>query len=441
LKETKRNMSRILVVLCLLVSLCYSQLILTQYLNNPSNGRQLALVPRISNWTKPSYSGYFTVNATTNSNLFFWYFPSLDNNPKAPLLLWLQGGPGAASMYGLFAENGPFYVAADGKSLIAREFTWNDHQSIIYIDNPVGTGWSYTDSPAGFSNNQYEVGQNLYEALQQFFTIFPNERANDFYVCGESYGGKYSPAISYTIHIQNQIPENAKINLKGLTVGDGAIYPLVQFTNFDTLLFSLGLADANEAAKIREYQEAIKSQIAIGEYEGAFRTFDLLLNGDFVSPTFYTNITGSTNYFNFATNYAGDDNYVPFLNLSTTRQAIHTGSVPYFDYNRTVEVNLVDDWMRGVMPFVDVLIDNYKMMVYNGNYDIILGPAASEMAYREIRWSGAEEYKRAKKSVWSFKKRNGEMDLAGYARSVKNFRQVMVRDAGHMVPAFQPESL
>lgn len=58
-----------------------------------------------------SYSGFFTVNETYNSNLFFWYFPVLNKPVNAtPWIIWLQGGPGASSMTGLFDEIGPFTV-------------------------------------------------------------------------------------------------------------------------------------------------------------------------------------------------------------------------------------------------------------------------------------------------------------------------------------------
>lgn len=32
------------------------------------------------------------------------------NRDTAPVLLWLQGGPGGTSMFGLFVEHGPYVV-------------------------------------------------------------------------------------------------------------------------------------------------------------------------------------------------------------------------------------------------------------------------------------------------------------------------------------------
>jgi vitellogenic carboxypeptidase-like protein len=83
---------------------------------------------------------------------------------------------------------------------------------VIYIDNPVGTGFSFTDS-GGYCQNETQVGEDLYTALQQFFLLFPELQKNDLFVAGESYGGKYIPVIAYTIQQRNP-DAKVQINLK-----------------------------------------------------------------------------------------------------------------------------------------------------------------------------------------------------------------------------------
>lgn len=66
--------------------------------------------------------------------------------------------------------------------------------------------------------DQVGVGNDLYDAMIQFFTLFPQFQKNDFYVTGESYAGKYVPALSYKIHKSNPVAK-LKINFK-VTLGE-----------------------------------------------------------------------------------------------------------------------------------------------------------------------------------------------------------------------------
>lgn len=70
-----------------------------------------------------------------------------------------------------------------------RDVPWNRDFNMLYIDNPVGTGFSFTGSDAGYVTSEEEVGRDLFEALQQFFTVFKEFAKNEFYVAGESYAG------------------------------------------------------------------------------------------------------------------------------------------------------------------------------------------------------------------------------------------------------------
>lgn len=198
-----------------------------------------------------SYSGYLTVNKNYNSNTFIWFFPAEIDYKNAPVVLWLQGGPGASSLFALFSENGPFILETKDK-VRRREHRWCRQFSVLYIDNPIGTGFSFTNSQ-GFARNETQVGKELYEALQQFFKLFPELQKNDFILTGESYAGKYVPAIGYTIMKRNSNAE-LKINLKGLAIGNGWIDPENQLEYAD-YLYQIGLIDSNSRKIMKQQQE------------------------------------------------------------------------------------------------------------------------------------------------------------------------------------------
>lgn len=88
----------------------------------------------------------------------------------------------------MFKENGPFVIGAD-RTLKSRKYSWHLHHNLLYIDNPIGTGYSFAAYDAGYSKNQNDIGGNLYNVLQQFLSVFSELRENPFYITGESYAG------------------------------------------------------------------------------------------------------------------------------------------------------------------------------------------------------------------------------------------------------------
>jgi vitellogenic carboxypeptidase-like protein len=190
-------------------------------------------------FTQQSFSGYLTVNKDYNSNMFFWFFPAQNGNkPDTPVMLWLQGGPGASSLFGLFTEVGPIYI--DGNNNIQlRPVTWNKNYHLLFIDNPVCTGYSFTSNDSGYARSQDDVARDLYSALTQFFQIYTDYANNPFIVTGESYAGKYVPSITYKIHVENQNPQvKVRINLAGLSMGNGWTDPYRQYT-YGPLLYQV----------------------------------------------------------------------------------------------------------------------------------------------------------------------------------------------------------
>ncbi|KAJ8872308.1 hypothetical protein PR048_025912 [Dryococelus australis] len=373
----------------------------------------------------PSYSGFFTVNTTYDSNLFFWFFPAEKDYENAPVILWLQGGPGASSLYGLFMEVGPFFVAEDGASLIRNPYSWHKNHSIIFIDSPAGTGFSYT-SNAGYVTNQNEVGEQLHSAMVQFFTMFPELQKNHFFICGESYAGKYIPALGHTIHTKNP-KAKLKINLKGMAIGDGLVDP-VNMLGYSDLVYQWGLIDNSTWKLMQKYEGVAARHIAAGKYKLAVQTVNDYLLGTIGSKA-------SVGAYNLLTDSdAIDNHYAKLFESGSVRSAMHVGKQKYYPSSGTVYDRLVEDIMKSVRPWVEELLDaGYRVVFYNGQLDIIVAYSLTVNMVENLKFNAAEEYKTVRRNVWRV---NGR--VAGYTKTAGNMTEVMVRDAGHMVPADQP---
>ncbi|CAG2055192.1 unnamed protein product [Timema podura] len=358
-----------------------------------------------------SYSGYLTVNQEYNSNLFFWFFPA-QNVSSAPVLLWLQGGPGASSLMALFVENGPYILDTEGE-LQRRDIHWALNHNIIYLDNPAGTGFSFTDSDLGYARNQTDVAENVYAALVQFFQLFPELQENDFYVTGESYGGKYIPAVSYSVHTHNPTASQ-KINLQDY-------------------FYQLGLIDINARERFHQMEAQVVQAIREERWTDASNGFHDIVASDDVS--YLHNLTGFTYHYNylFATGDPSDnERFEDFINLDASRLALHVGDREFHDSSE-VSSYLYDDYMKSVKPWLEVLLENYRVLMYNGQLDIICAYPLTANLLRNLEWSGADDYKTAERSQWLS---GGE--LAGFVKTAGNLTEILVRNAGHLVPTSQP---
>ena len=116
------------------------------------------------------FSGFLTVNYTTGSHLYFMLQVAEMNPANAPLIVWLQGGPGWPGSYGAFKEVGAFHVIQEtGQKprLLLNHERWSQDAHVLFLDSPVGTGFSYTEEEEGYPTNDEQVASHIVEALIQ----------------------------------------------------------------------------------------------------------------------------------------------------------------------------------------------------------------------------------------------------------------------------------
>ncbi|XP_034776606.2 probable serine carboxypeptidase CPVL [Acipenser ruthenus] len=320
----------------------------------------------------------------------------------------------------------------------ARKFPWTSKYSVLYIDNPVGTGFSFNDDDKGFARNQDDVGRDLYSTLTQFFQIFSEYQNNEFYATGESYAGKYVPAIGYYIH-KNNPSSKVKISFKGVAIGDGLCDPEVMFGGYAEFMYQSGIVDEKQKQFVQQQADLVVNYIQQKKWVEAFEVFDVLLNGDTILyPSFYQNVTGCTNYFSFLQcQEPVDQSYFgKFLSLSEVRKSIHVGNLTFHDGSE-VEKHLLEDVMKTIKPWLAVLMDNYRVLIYSGQLDVIVAVPLTERFLPTVPWSKVEEYKKADRFFWKVNPDNSE--VAGYVCQVGEFYQVFVRGGRHILPYDQPE--
>ncbi|XP_038707749.1 serine carboxypeptidase-like 47, partial [Tripterygium wilfordii] len=117
------------------------------------------------------YAGYYRLPQTKGARMFYFFFESRNKNTD-PIVIWLTGGPGCGSEITLFYENGPFHIAKN-MSLVWNDYGWDKVSNILFVDQPTGTGFSYTTSESDIRHDETGVSNDLYNFLQEFFKAHP----------------------------------------------------------------------------------------------------------------------------------------------------------------------------------------------------------------------------------------------------------------------------
>ncbi|GJP50830.1 hypothetical protein CLOM_g9987 [Closterium sp. NIES-68] len=400
----------------------------------------------------PTASGYLIVNETTGAKMFFAYYEATepDSDQKdTPIILWLQGGPGCSSMIGNFYELGPYRIS-ESLNIEPNPAPWNRRYGVLFIDNPVGTGFSVAPSDADIPLNQDDVAKDLYTALRSFFNLFPPFRQRPFFLAGESYAGKYVPALGFFLmgklnKAEQQLRQRLRFKrdgeggfrhpfrLDGLIIGNGLTHPRTQVQAHADIAYSAGLLDQQQRQKAKEWAEKVVAHIDKEEWQEAFQERTNLVN-------WIQNVSGIATPLDIRRTRAYHHNkdkqeYLAlYLNRPEIKDVLKADpAITWVSCSPRVRKHMSNDTMKSTKHLLVDLLSRVPVLLYQGIYDIKDGAACSLEWMREIEWEGMERFWAVDRRLWEV-----EGEVAGYWREHDMLTHVVLHGAGHEVPADQP---
>ena len=395
----------------------------------------------------PSKFGFIGIDnqdlSVAKDKIWYWFFPSRANPKTDPLVIWLTGGPGCASDLAIGQENGPFIVNRETGEAEERTWSWNRNSNMLYVDQPLGTGFSECGS-GNFSLDEHDVTHVFYKFFTRWLENpnFQQFKGRDLYVTGESYGGHYVPYISNMFFRSN----NPDIRLKGLAIGNGLSDPDNQYTQYvpyATLPENLPYTKLSEQ-DIKDLTDWSGLCGMLTTRRNPMNTFNYKLVCAYIisiieispDPSKYSQKFNTYNIKlpcpkEFQLCY--DMVYLTdFFNRKDVQQFLGVNKTwVQCDNVSGNKIRKADWWNYAAPQLIPLLENGVKVLIYSGDLDFICNWKGGDLWTNKLPWSGQKEFNRQK----YVKKATGY----GESKKWKNFEFLRFYDAGHMVPYDKPK--
>ncbi|KAF6171428.1 hypothetical protein GIB67_009569 [Kingdonia uniflora] len=142
--------------------------------------------------------------------------------------------------------------------LTSNPYSWTKVANILFIDSPVGAGFSYSKTAGGNISGDRQTCWQTYKFFKKWLIGHPEFLPNPIYVGGISYGGFTVPLVVQHISDANKAGIEPFVNLKGYLLGNPA--ENTTKTNNSRIQFAHGMGLLPD-----ELYESMKNSCA-GEY-------------------------------------------------------------------------------------------------------------------------------------------------------------------------------
>ncbi|KAL8255634.1 hypothetical protein R6Q59_030701 [Mikania micrantha] len=401
------------------------------------------------------------VEVRPKAHMFWWYYKSpyrtQDPNNPWPIILWLQGGPGASGVgTGNFEEVGPL-----DSFLKPRNSTWLREADLLFVDNPVGTGYSFVEEEKLLVKTDEEAATDLTTLLIEIFNRNETLQKSPLYIVAESYGGKYAVTLGLSA-IKAIEDRRLKLLFGGIALGDSWISPEDFVASWGPLLKDVSRLDENGLFESNSLVEKIKQQIANGKFKDATETWSDLeevIGANSNSVDFYNFLLDSgmdpvsmtaaelvratprkrySRYLDSLKTSPGENGDLDLLMNGVIRKklGIIPNGVEWGGQSGLVFDYLEGDFMRPRIKEVDELLNKgVNLTIYNGQLDVICSTKGTEAWVEKLKWEGLKTFLSIDRTPLYCG--DGRM-TKGFTKSYKNLHFYWILGAGHFVPVDQP---
>lgn len=401
------------------------------------------------------FAGYLDL-PNSKKHVFYWFVESVNNPETAPVVFWTNGGPGCSGLIGFFSEHGPFRVLAN-LTLDLDPYAWNLNANMLYVEQPAGVGFSYSDSTSDYRTGDAQAAKDNYALILQFLNKFPNFASNKLFLSAESYGGHYIPTLAQEI-VKN---DNGTINFKGFAIGN----PLTNMNenahgNFDTLYghqvvsrptylkWQASCSSKDSSAECQSLEQQLAQEAGgLNPYAidypvcndnvkrvGRAQRIWMLNHIHGAKPTAFKQALGlipPSDYIPCEADYL-----TSYLNLAEVKKAIHARSdIEWGECSSVVDYSQADV-QTDVVPVYKYLLSakaDLNMLIYSGDDDTVCGTIGSQSWI----WGLDLKVKSAWKS-WNYNDTQYGDQIGGYVVKFDKLTFATIHGAGHEVPTYRP---
>ena len=364
-----------------------------------------------------------------------------------PTIIWLNGGPGSSSQLGNFEEIGPLRFKRQlSPEIEANPYTWAKDYNLVFVDQPVGTGLSlaekkehFVSSMDGNSSPSIEMANDFYYALDQLYNnksgcfhsehlgISPN---SSLFLFGESYGGKYAPAIGKKI-IEEKLHNRGFLKgLKGVGIGDGFTAPFDILSEVGMFASYLSLIDYQERGAVEKRLLFAHRNSKNKEWSELHHDFDHVLN-------YIVERAGGVNIYDIK-----EDGLYPklldayFADNENIKTYALEEDIVFDSQSHDVFQGLWEDFMKDETSRVEYLLaQEIPVLIYNGQDDLIVTVAGTMRWVDRINYEFSNAFAEANLLPW-----RGESETFGSRKSAGHLHLYVVNNAGHLVPKDCPKA-